>query len=157
MSDGEPSYDEILVPTSGEQRIETVVEHTKTVANEDDATAHVLYVVDNQSFLTLDEDIKSEVVEEMRQEGKAAVQKTSQLLEKAGIAVETAITQGKPADEILAYVADEQIDIVTMGTRGDDYTDNMLGSTAQSVVSESPVPVLTVNHSAIEGPSKAQD
>jgi nucleotide-binding universal stress UspA family protein len=150
MYDGEPTYDEILVPTSGEQRIETVVEHTKTVANGDGATAHVLYVVDNQAFLTLDEDIKADVVEEMRQEGVEAVQTASQLFEEGGIAVETSITQGKPAEEILAYVESEQIDLVTMGTRGGEYTDNMLGSTAQSVVSESPVPVLTVNHSTVE-------
>jgi len=157
MDDGTPTYDEILVPTGGEQRIETVVEHTTSVASRSDTTAHVLYVVDNQAFLTLDEEIKADVVEEMREEGKKAVQEASQLLEQAGIAVETAITQGKPADEILAYVEEEGIDLVTMGTRGDEYTDNMLGSTAQSVVSESPVPVLTVNHSAIESSATEQN
>ena len=32
-----------------------------------------------------------------------------------------------------------------MGTQGDDYTENILGSTSQKVVTQSSVPVLTVN------------
>lgn len=143
-------YDEILVPTGGEHGIETVVEHAASVAAEEVTTAHVLYVIDDQAFLTLDDEIKADVLDDLRAEGKHAVERASDLLEAAGIAAETAITRGKPADEILHYVDEQGIDLVTMGTRGTDYADNMLGSTAQSVVAEAQVPVLTVNHPAGE-------
>jgi nucleotide-binding universal stress UspA family protein len=32
-----------------------------------------------------------------------------------------------------------------MGTRAGEYTNNILGSTAQKVVTDAPVPVMTVN------------
>lgn len=138
-------YDDILVPTGGDQSIETVLDHTLAVAEGRDATAHVLYVIDDQAFLTLDDDMKAEVLDDLRAEGQEAIQAASDLLEAAGVAVETQISQGKPADEILSYVADHDIDLVTMGTRADEFTTNMLGSTAQSVVTDSPVPVMTIN------------
>ncbi|MFC7059270.1 universal stress protein [Halovenus salina] len=62
-----------------------------------------------------------------------------------GSEVSTAIREGKPAEEIIAYVEETNVDLVTMATRGDDYTENMLGSTAQEVVTNCPKPVLTVN------------
>jgi nucleotide-binding universal stress UspA family protein len=138
-------YDDILVPTGGDQSIETVLEHTLAIAEGRDSTAHVLYVIDDQAFLTLDDEMKADVLEDLRAEGQAAIQAASELLEEAGIAVETQISQGKPAEEILSYVADHHIDLVTMGTRADEFTTNMLGSTAQSVVTDSPVPVMTIN------------
>lgn len=138
-------YDDILVPTGGDQSIETVLEHTLAVAEGRDSTAHVLYVIDDQAFLTLDEEMKADVLEDLRAEGQEAIQAASDLLEEAGIAVETQISQGKPADEILSYVAANDIDLVTMGTRAGEFTNNILGSTAQSVVTDSPVPVMTIN------------
>ncbi|MEF8821054.1 MAG: universal stress protein [Halovenus sp.] len=138
-------YDDILVPTGGDQSIETVLEHTLAVAEGRDATAHVLYVIDDQAFLTLDEAMKADVLEDLRAEGQEAIQAATDLLEAAGVTVETRISQGKPAEEILSYVTEHDIDLVTMGTRADEFTTNMLGSTAQRVVTDSPVPVMTIH------------
>jgi nucleotide-binding universal stress UspA family protein len=138
-------YDDILVPTDGSESFDTVLDHTIEIATGRDATVHVLYVINDQAFLTLDDEMKDEVIEDLRSEGKNAIQNASETLECADLDVVTAITRGKPADEIVAYADDEQIDIVTMGTQGDDYTENILGSTSETVVAESSIPVLTVN------------
>jgi len=137
-------YQEVLVPTDGSESVTTVLEHTKEITQDRDARVHVLYVVDDRAFLTLDDEMKDDVVENLRREGEAAVEQASEQLDAADIEVTTAITRGKPADEIRAYVESEGIDLVTMGTRGDD-TENLLGSTAQTVVTSAPAPVLTVN------------
>jgi nucleotide-binding universal stress UspA family protein len=142
--DIELMYHEILVPTDGSESIATVLEHTRAVAQGRDARVHALYVVDDRAFLTLDDEMKDDVVENLRQEGAAAVGEASEQLDAADVEVTTAITKGKPADEIIAYVEENGIDLVTMGTRGDD-TENLLGSTAQTVVANAPAPVLTVN------------
>jgi len=138
-------YREILVPTDGSESIETVLDHTVAVAGDRDASVHVLYVIDDRAFLTLDDGMKEEVEADLHEKGAAAVRQVAARLETEDLATTTAIATGKPSDEITSYVEREGIDLVTMGTRGDEYTNNILGSTAQTVVAEAPAPVLTVN------------
>lgn len=138
-------YNEILVPTDGGETTERVLDHTIEIAEDRDARVHLLYVVDDQAFLTLDNDMKEEVVADLRQEGETVLGEAAAQVEAAGIDVTTDITKGKPSEEIVAYVESAGIDLVTMGTHGDDYTENMLGSTSQEVVSTAPTAVLTVN------------
>jgi len=89
--------------------------------------------------------MKDEVLTNLNEEGQVAVETTAQTLEDAGFDVRTEIREGNPAEEIIAYVESQAIDLVTMGTQGDDYSENMLGSTSQKVVTNAPIPVLTVN------------
>jgi nucleotide-binding universal stress UspA family protein len=138
-------YNEILVPTDGSETTDRVLDHTVEIASERDARIHLLYVIDDQAFLTLDDDMKEDVVEDLRQEGNSVLDDAAATLGGAGLDVTTEITKGKPSEEIVAYVDTEDIDLVTMGTHGDDYTENMLGSTSQEVVATASAPVLTVN------------
>lgn len=138
-------YDEILVPTDGSTSVETVLDHTADLATRHDGTVHALYVIDDRSFLTLDEKMKSEVVEDLRTEGKQATETVAEHLQSTGVSVSTAIRRGTPAEAILSYIDEADIDIVTMGTQADEYEKNMLGSTSQKVVARSSVPVLTVD------------
>ncbi len=138
-------YDDILVPTDGGETTETVLEHTIEVAAEHDATIHVLYVVDDGALLTLADQMKEDVLENLREEGQEAVAECQEQLEAAGFEVVTALRTGRPASEILAYTEQEEIDLVAMGTHGDDYTKNMLGSTSKEVVTNATIPVLTYN------------
>lgn len=138
-------YNEILVPTNGSDSIGAVLDHTREIAKGRDTRVHVLYVIDDQAFLTLDDSMKDEVIADLRQEGEAAIEEATAQLQDAGLEVTTAIRKGKPSAEIISYVETADIDLVTMGTRGDEYTENILGSTAQKIVTSSPVPVLTVN------------
>jgi len=138
-------YSDVLVPTDGSETIETVFEHTKRVTDAADGTIHVLSVVDDQVLLTLADEMHDEVLADLHEESERAVQTARERFADMDTAVTTDVREGKPASEIISYVEDEGIDLVTMGTRADDYTENMLGSTAQKVVRQSPVPVLTVN------------
>lgn len=63
--------------------------------------------------------------------------------------VETAVVEGVPRSEILAYVEDEGSDLVVMGTHGRTGLDHyLIGSVAEKVVRRSPVPVVTVRLTA---------
>ncbi|MFC7116024.1 universal stress protein [Natronoarchaeum sp. GCM10025703] len=138
-------YSDILLPTDGGASVETVLEHTIDIADAESTTAHVLYVIDDGAFLTLKDEMKADVLEDLRAEGELAVSEVADSLEDAGIDVSTTIRRGSPAETIVSYVEDADIDLVTMGTQADRYTENMLGSTSQKVVTKSPAPVLTVN------------
>ena len=89
--------------------------------------------------------MKAEVLEDLQSEGERALSEVADSLDDAGYRVETAIRRGSPAETIVSYVDDADIDLVTMGTQADEFTENMLGSTSQKVVTKSPAPVLTVN------------
>lgn len=55
------------------------------------------------------------------------------------------IVEGNPHEEILEYVSEHDIDMVVMGTHGRTGIDRVvMGSVAERVVRQSPVPVLTV-------------
>lgn len=59
---------------------------------------------------------------------------------------ETLIASGDPADGILAAIGDSGADLIVMGTHGRTGISRvLLGSVAERVVRESPVPVLTVH------------
>jgi nucleotide-binding universal stress UspA family protein len=138
-------YEDILLPTDGSESMDAVVEHAADIAGRRDATVHVLYVIDDRSFLTLQDGMKTDVVAELRAKGEAATTDVASRLERDGVAVRTEIRRGNPADEILAYGEECGADLVVMGTHGADYERNMLGSVSQKVVTMSDVPVLTVN------------
>jgi nucleotide-binding universal stress UspA family protein len=138
-------FQRILLPTDGTESMEAVVENAADIAARRDAEVHVLYVVDDRAFLTIQEDMKADVVAELEGEGEAATERSAARLTDAGISTTTAIRQGDPAEEILAYADDINADLIAMGTRRGDYTKNLIGSVSQQVVARSKVPVLTTN------------
>lgn len=137
-------YSHILLPTDGSQTTDAVLDHVAGLADWQDATVHVLYVVDDRAFLTLSDELVDEVAAELDGEGQEVTETAATLLRQAGVDVETAVRMGSPSDTILEYVDENEIDLVLMGTRGADFRRNMLGSVAQRVITNAPVPVMTV-------------
>ena len=67
----------------------------------------------------------------------------------AGASHEIFVASGNAAPEILKLTADQGIDLIVMGTHGRSGLKRfLLGSVAERVVRESPVPVLTVHPKA---------
>ncbi|MFB6250915.1 MAG: universal stress protein, partial [Halobellus sp.] len=65
--------------------------------------------------------------------------------EDAGVDVVTALVDGTPAEALQAYLSDNGIDLIAMGTRGRSNIErHLLGSVTQQLVRTSPVPVMTV-------------
>jgi nucleotide-binding universal stress UspA family protein len=137
-------YDTVLLPTDGASSTNAVVEHALDVASRRDASVHVLYVVDDRPFTMLPDDRVESLAGRLRTEGEATLADAAAVFEDEGVDVTTGMRTGTPAQEILAAVEDQHADLVVMGTRGDDPTENLLGSTAQKVVTLAPTPVLTV-------------
>ncbi|MCG1003899.1 MULTISPECIES: universal stress protein [Halobacterium] len=138
-------YDRILVPTDGGDASSKLFAHAADIAARRDATVHVLYVVDDRAFLTLDEAMQDEAVQQLRVEGRSALSEAKQTFEAEGVAVETELRRGDPGEEILGYAGDAEADLVVMGTRRSDFENSMLGSVSREVVASADVPVLTVS------------
>jgi nucleotide-binding universal stress UspA family protein len=64
----------------------------------------------------------------------------------AGVTCEIFVASGNAAPEILNLAAERRIDLIVMGTLGRTGVKHfLLGSVAERVVRESPVPVLTIH------------
>jgi len=137
-------YETILFPTDGSDHAETVAEHAFEAAKTRSATLHVLSVVDDRAFLVLDDARVEQVREDLRATAREATDAAATRAAEAGLEVETAIDTGHPAECIVDYATENDVDLIVMGTSGDDYENNVVGSVSQRVVRTAPVPVTTV-------------
>jgi nucleotide-binding universal stress UspA family protein len=139
-------YDRVLVPTDGSGGTAESVEHAAAIARDNDATVHVLYVVDQRQYRAAARDTKDEVIASLREEGELAVDDATTWLADEGVEVVSEIREGIPYKTILEYTDDESIDLVVMGTHGRTGRDRRvaLGSVTERVVKNADVPVLVV-------------
>lgn len=137
-------YEDILVPTDDSAGTERALEHALAVADRFDATLHTIHVVQTPDFA---EELEDSVLERLERAGQEAIEA---VVERARVAgheeVEAAIRRGTPATEITDYASERDVDVIVMSTAGrTGEAREMVGSVAEAVVRESPVPVLTVN------------
>lgn len=137
-------YDDLLVPTDGGDRMEQVLDHAVDTASRHEATLHVLSVVDDRAFLTLDDDLQADVAKRLRTTAEEAVSAAADTIDEH-VEVVTAVEEGDPGEEIRTYAANAGVDLIVIGSRGaDSYGGSMLGSVSQDVVTNAQRPVLTV-------------
>jgi nucleotide-binding universal stress UspA family protein len=146
-------YDTILVPTDGSAAAGRALEEAIALASETGATLHVLYVVDTGAARWSaigDDEFGAEVqqvLEYLEREGETATDDLATVAEDAGVEVVTAVEEGTPHRCILEYAADNDVDVVVMGTHGRRGLDRfILGSTTERVVRTADIPVLTVRY-----------
>ena len=137
-------YETILFPTDGSDHAATVAEHALEAAKTRSATLHVLSVVDDRAFLVLDDARVKQVREDLKVTAREATDAAATRATEAGLEVETAIDTGHPAECIVDYATENDVDLIVMGTSGDEYESNVVGSVSQRVVRTAPVPVTTV-------------
>ncbi|MDG5820337.1 universal stress protein [Natronococcus sp. A-GB7] len=147
-------YDTILVPTDGSDTAEYAVEHAIDLAEKYDADVHALYVVDTSA---IDVSLGTEQVDRIRQ-GKfgdmpeleqRANEATGVVAAKAeahDISVTEAVVAGQPHKQISSYAADNDVDLIVMGSAGRSGVRRaLLGSVAERTLRSTKIPVLVVD------------
>jgi nucleotide-binding universal stress UspA family protein len=140
-------FDRILVPTDGGDAAHTAARRALDLAAVHDATVHALYVVETDTgWRTVSKaavrDALREAGEDVGSEALAAIEN---LPAAAAVPLVTELREGTPDEEILGYVADEDVDLVVMGVHSrPGIGRRVLGHVTERVVRDSPVPVLTV-------------
>ena len=88
--------------------------------------------------------------------GLHMLQPALDLLKAAGIEAETAVVTGDPAHAVLELVEQHSCELVITGSRGAGLLESALsGSVSQSLVHDSPVPVLLVKPPEVEEPEES--
>ncbi|QSW98638.1 universal stress protein [Haloterrigena alkaliphila] len=136
-------FERILVPVDGSDAASAALDHALDIASDRKASLYLCYVADtNEPSQTR---VGTEVVDVLEGEGEDIVSDASERAADRGVAATTDVVQGATHDAIVDYVESRDVDLVVMGTHGRDGLERyVIGSVAERVVNDSPVPVLTV-------------
>jgi nucleotide-binding universal stress UspA family protein len=138
-------HERILLATDGSEHAMTAARHAVDVAQKYGATLHAVYVIETRTAYDNAIVEPEEVRANLERVGEESLAEISTLAEEHGVPLETAIEEGVPGDEILAYVDAEDIDWVFIGERGhSDFKTVLLGSTSERVLHGTAIPVTIV-------------
>ncbi len=131
-------YKKILFPVDLSETSAKIIPHVKTIAEKFGAEIHLIFVAKVHEYYVEDEEpgtgIKKKV-KEYKDKFFKDIQDSNMV-----------VADGDAADEILAYVDAQDIDMVVMPTRGRKALDKAIfGSVSANVARSAPVPVLFVN------------
>ena len=144
-------YNKILVPLDGSETAESIIPHVKEIASGCHVSTVVLLRVIEQPETGASSSwggvVSSQqldtIVKKVMNEATTYLSKVADELKKEGMIIQTRIIQGSPADSILDYAHENNIDLIIMSTRGRSGIARwVFGSVAEKVVHHSPVPVL---------------
>lgn len=136
-------YDTILVPTDESEGKAHVAIRAFDLAQQYDATVHVLHVVDEELLTKLTEIAK--VSEQYGESGEDAVERLAEMGRVHGVAVESAIRKGNPASTILEYAEEVGADLIVAGThRRSGLEQQFVSSVTERLVRYADCPVMTV-------------
>jgi len=146
-------FETVVIATDGSGSAERAVEAALDIADRFDATVHALYVVDSGEVESTPDEVRAVLERALATTGGRAL---SFVREAAAVEtpddVVTAVREGEPAAEICRYAETHDADVVATGTRGRHGEHGfLLGSVAEEIVQQAPMPVLTVRQ--LEGES----
>ncbi|WP_254763708.1 universal stress protein [Natrinema marinum] len=142
-------YDRILFPTDGSDVADAAAEAAVTFARRFDADLHAVHVLE---FGELPPGVEDDAADEFAHLGEEAVRSATELAADAGVdATGTVLEGGRPVHRaVLEYADEHDADCIVMGTYGRTGLDRfVLGSVAERILREAPVPVVTVHEDTV--------
>jgi nucleotide-binding universal stress UspA family protein len=154
-------YKRILVPVDGSHTSTRGLQEAVKLAKDQRAMVRLMHVVDEWS-VTQNLDVMGgagDVLDMLEESGKKALKNAKTLADRHGIRAETAIYRnlsGRVADFIIREARKWRADLIVMGTHGRrGFSHVLLGSDAEAVVKQSPVPVMLVRGLVTAKPKRA--
>ena len=131
-------FNDILVAADPDETDSSVPSYGFTLAEATGGRLHIFMVIDEPQQR---DQLRADHESEVRESVDSLVTKARE----RNIEVDGHVTTGMPAEEIVEAIDEIGVDAVVMGTKARSGLDKLvLGSVAESVIEESPVPVLTV-------------
>ena len=148
----------VLLPTDFSDSAKHAFSYGVSFAREYKAELVLLHVVENLTVGYASDLFPvpmAEVFQEISGYAKAELAKLAEEARQKGVVVSELVAQGKPSAEIIRYAAENEIDMIVLGTHGKGMLDQALfGSTTERVVRRAPCPVLSVRmagHEFVDG------
>ena len=140
-------YDDILVPTDGSAPAAAAVEPACEIAAQFDARVHALNVVNLGDVAAGSEyTLPKNLIDSLESQGEKETERIATRARESGVEAVTQVVTGSPATDILDYAAENDIDMIAMGTTGRTGLNRFLmGSTTERIIRHAEMPVLAVN------------
>lgn len=138
------ALEHVLLPTDGSDPATAAATQAVELSVALDASLHVINVVDTSGpWATLE---SSELLVAFEAAGREAVDAVIEQADDRGVrSIQSSVLEGTPAEMIIEYASDHDIDAAVMGTHGRTGLDRMLlGSVTEAVISGADIPVLSV-------------
>lgn len=138
-------FKKILVPLDGSELAAKILPQIEELAKLSQARV-TLMTIGSQSTSEAVAEATPEVIKNaMAHERKVAenyLKQTADALKQKGITTEWVYKEGMPAREVIAYAAEQQMDLIALASHGRGEVAWVLGSVAERIVSHATVPVL---------------
>jgi nucleotide-binding universal stress UspA family protein len=132
-------YETILVTLDGSSTDRAIIDHIKPLAKMAHSRVVLLHVADGWAARTYGSDAVSPEISE----DTAYLEKVREEFQSTGIATDSELAYGNPAEEIIRWIHQKGCDLVAMSTHGHGFLgDLFLGTTANKVQHAISVPVL---------------
>ena len=139
-------YEDLLLATDDSDGARQATAHAIELADRLDATLHVLSVAEEGPHSTENTD---EIRSDPEAAANQAIEYAAESAASRGLEVTTTIRQGVPQEEIVAVADTSPVDMIVVGTTGRTGLDHLVvGSVAEEIVRNAPVPVVTVRDQA---------
>ena len=136
-------YKRILVPLENGPADGAILSHVTGLAKLLGAEVVLVHVADGWAARNM-EQLNLRESQEMK-EDRAYLERMSQELRQAGIAVDAVLAAGDPAKEIAATAEREAVDLIAMATHGHSLLSDVVhGTTATALRHVSRIPILMV-------------
>jgi nucleotide-binding universal stress UspA family protein len=147
----EGTYKKIMIATDGSELVKKAVNTSIELSRLSGAKLYAVYVVVPATRSIRDFGWEKTALEHSRHEGEAATRFVEDAAKSAGVEVESVLLEGHPADKIIEFAEQNDIEIIVMGTLGKTgLTRFLLGSVAENVMRHSKTPVLVVREEVPE-------
>ena len=137
----------VLVPTDFSESAKHAFIYGVSFAQEYQAELVLLHVVENLTVGYASDLFPvpmAEVFQEISGYAKTELAKLADEARQKGVSVSELVAQGKPSAEIIRHAAENDVDMIVLGTHGKGMLDKAIfGSTAERVIRRAPCPVLT--------------
>ena len=138
---------QILIATDGSETANEAADFAIEMVGCSGAKVYAMYVIDTTPYrsVSLDKIWSDEVLAEHEKAGQEATSYIERIGKAAGMEVESRVLEGHPADKIISFAEDNEIDMIVVGSLGKGgYERFILGSVSEKVVRHAKVPVLVV-------------
>ena len=163
------SYQRILVPLDGSELAALALPHAETIATLAGARLILIQVVPDAATMAVEATLPStgvgmptmdpylaasqfeSVEEELTKSAETTLAEAAAPLLAKSLPVETVVLKGTPADSIIAYAAENNVDLIVMSTHGRTGLRRLVfGSVAERVLHYATCPILLVRVTAKE-------
>jgi nucleotide-binding universal stress UspA family protein len=137
----------ILIATDSSESAEKAADFGIEIAGLSRAKVYAVSVIDTTPYysIPLDQVWSKEVYEQLEQMGYEADSYVEKAAKAAGIEVESLVLKGNPAERILNFAEEQNVDMIVVGSHGKGGFERLvIGSVSEKVVRHAKVPVLVV-------------